>query len=282
VTIEPKRRRPWTWPAVRELGIFALAYLVYFGVRAITEGTTARAMDHAVDLIRLEERLGIAWERSIQDVVVSSRLLVDLANGVYMYGHWPVIVIAGVLLFRHRRPHYYMLRDACLLSGLVGLVIFSLFPVAPPRLTDLPFVDTVTQQADGYRQILPPALVNEYAAMPSFHAGWNLLVGVVIFRATRNWLLREFAVLMPAAMAFAVVATANHYLVDVIAGVAIVLLGLLVLHFREQRRQRLTLDWNLEPGSPRTFGAVRRRAPRGQRPEPVACGRGAAASADRG
>src|SRR4029079_18928630 len=131
--------------------------------------------------------------------------------------------VAGILLFRYRRDHYVRLRDACLLSGLVGLVVFSVFPVTPPRLTDLPLIDTVTRNDAGYRQLVPPSLVNQYAAMPSFHAGWNLLLGIVVFGATRNPLLRALSVLGPSAMIVAVVATANHFVVDVIAGVAIVL-----------------------------------------------------------
>ena len=104
---------------------------------------------------------------------------------------------AGVLLFRHRRSHYYRLRNVCLLTGLIGLAVFALFPVAPPRLTDLPVIDTVTRDAEGYRQLLPPSLVNEYAAMASFHEGWNLLVGIVAYGAWRQRLVRGFAILMP-------------------------------------------------------------------------------------
>jgi hypothetical protein len=263
--------------AARELGIFALAYLVYFGVRAITEGTAAKAMENAMDLIRLEQSLGIDWEGGIQRAVVGSRLLLDAANAVYMYGHWPVIIVSGVLLFRHRREQYYRLRNACLLSGLIGLGIFALFPVAPPRLTDLPLVDTVTQHADGYRQIVPPSLVNEYAAMPSFHAGWNVLLGIVVFRATHNRLLRFLAVVGPAAMVVAVVATANHFVIDVVAGVSIVLAGLLVLHVRDTRRAGRTLV--------RTHAHERvlhRRPPRRERPHAAAGGRGAATPARRG
>jgi PAP2 superfamily len=239
--------------ATRELGIFALAYLVYFGVRAITEGTAAAAMQNAMDLIRVEQRLGIAWEQAVQDTVVGSQLLVDAANAVYVYGHWPVIVITGVLLFRHRRQHYYRLRNACLLSGLVGLVIFAVFPVAPPRLMGLPLVDTVTQHAEEYRQIVPPDLVNQYAAMPSFHAGWNVLLGIVVFRATRHWLLRGMAIAGPLAMVVAVVATANHFVVDVIAGVVIVLAGLLAVHAMDRRtpaRRDRTLPRNLAGNHP--------------------------------
>jgi PAP2 superfamily len=264
--------------ALRELGIFAVAYLVYFGVRAITEGTTATAMQNAMDLIRVERRLGIAWEGAVQHAIVGSGALVDAANAVYMYGHWPVIIVTGVLLFRHRRQHYYRLRNAVLLTGLVGLVVFALYPVAPPRLTDLPLVDTVTRNAEGYRQVLPRSLVNEYAAMPSFHAGWNVLLGIVVFRATRHPLLRALAVVGPATMVVAVVATANHFVIDVVAGIAVVLGGLLVLRGVDRRRARRTLvgAYDLERAR------VVHRGPQGrQRPRAPAGGGGAAPPACR-
>jgi hypothetical protein len=161
----------------------------------------------------------------VQSVVAGSQFLQDVVNSIYIFGHWPVIIGAGLLLFHYRREHYYTLRNVCLMTGAFGLIIFALFPVAPPRLTDLPLMDTVTRGASAYRQILPPRLVNQYAAMPSFHAGWNLAVGIVVFQATQNRLLRAFAILMPAAMAFSVVATANHYVIDVVVGVSLVLIA---------------------------------------------------------
>jgi hypothetical protein len=246
----------------REVAIFALAYFVYFGVRAMTEGAPATAMRHADALIGFERHLGMAWERVVQDGVVRSRFLLDAANAVYMYGHWPVIIVTGVMLYRYRRQHYYELRNACLVSGLVGLAIFALYPVAPPRLTDLPLVDTVTAHAEGYRQLVPKALVNQYAAMPSFHAGWNVLLGIVVFRATRNRLLRALAIVGPATMVLAVVATANHFVIDVVAGVTIVLLGLLAVHTVERRARRRTLDFRHELSHGRV---LHRRPPCGQR-----------------
>jgi hypothetical protein len=217
-------------PGRRELAVFATGYLTYFGVRAVTEGRVDDALDNAASLLHLEQLLGIAWEGAIQSVVAGSQTLQAIVNAIYIYGHWPVLIVAGLLLFRYRRADYYMLRNACLLTGLLGLFVFAMFPVAPPRLTDLPLLDTVTRGAPGYRQILPPDLVNQYAAMPSFHAGWNLAVGIVVYRATRHWALRAFAVAMPVAMAFAVVATANHFVIDVVIGVALVLLALAVQH----------------------------------------------------
>jgi len=210
----------------QELAVFAAAYLTYFGVRAISEGRVDRALTNAGKVVRFERWLGIAWEGAIQSLVAGSQVLQDLVSAIYIYGHWPVLIGAGVLLYRFRREQYYTLRNACLLTGALGLVVFALFPVAPPRLTDLPLLDTVTRESPGYRQILPPALVNQYAAMPSFHAGWNLAVGIAVFRASRHWALRAFAVAMPLAMAFAVIATANHFVIDVVVGVTLVLAAL--------------------------------------------------------
>lgn len=203
---------------------------------------------------------------------MSRPLLVDAANAVYIYGHWPVIIITAVLLFRFRREHYYRLRNVILLTGLVGLVIFALFPVAPPRLTDLPVVDTVTRQAGGYRHVLPSSAVNEYAAMPSFHAGWNLLLGIVVYGAVENWWLRGMAIAGAVAMAVAVVVTANHYVVDVLAGVLIALAGLLVLDLAKRHRRPPTLDTSDVCSSP----------PRRQRRVPAPARRGAGGTADRG
>jgi membrane-associated phospholipid phosphatase len=271
--------------ALREIATFAAAYLTYFGVRAVTEGAPWRAFDNAVALFRFEADLGLAWEGAVQSAVLRSQLLTDVANAVYIYGHWPVLIAAGVLLFRYRPRFYYRLRNVCLLTGLVGLVVFALFPVAPPRLTDLPVVDTITRDSEGYRQLLPPELVNQYAAMPSFHVGWNLLVGLVVFEATRHWLLRTFAVVMPAAMAFAVVATANHFVSDVVAGVIIVLVAFAVVRRLEAGRERRRIERGDASGcadeQPRGR-AVRRGAPCRQRLGAAERGRGAGAAARRG
>jgi membrane-associated phospholipid phosphatase len=221
----------------RELALFVLAYLAYFGIRAATEGHVTTAVTNAWRIFDTERVLGINWEAPIQRVIEGRDALLDVANGMYIWGHWPLLIVGGVLLFCFSRRDYVRLRNAVLLSGAIGLVVFGLFPVAPPRLAGVGLVDTVTLHAPMYRDVLPPSLVNEYAAMPSFHAGWNLLLGIVVWRASRHVLLRVFAVVMPAAMAVAVVATGNHYVVDVIAGAAIVVATVAVLDRLERRRR---------------------------------------------
>jgi hypothetical protein len=258
----------------RELALFAAAYLTYFGVRALTQGAVPNAISNAVGVMHLERILGIDVEDSVQDVVAGSHTLVDAANALYIWGHWPLLIVGGVLLFHLAPEHYYRLRNVCLLSGAFGLVVFALFPVAPPRLAPSGLVDTITLHARAYRTVLPASLVNEYAAMPSFHAGWNLILGVELFRATRNVALRAFAIAMPVAMAFAVVATANHYVLDVLAGALAVSLALLVVTGIERRRRPSTVGTDARPehAVPRRPSGRQRRghaAPRGGAARPA-------------
>jgi membrane-associated phospholipid phosphatase len=132
-----------------------------------------------------------------------------------------------------RRERYMLLRNAMFLSGAIGFAFFALLPVAPPRLADPSLMDTVTLHSEAYRALQPPGLTNQYAAFPSLHFGWNVLVGVAVWGATRNVPLRLLSVVGPAAMAAAVVLTANHYVLDLVGGLAIVLFALWVVRRRQ-------------------------------------------------
>jgi hypothetical protein len=232
------RTPPRRVEALREVTIFAVAYLSYAAVRVITEGSAHQAMANAAALFRLESAVGTAWEPALQRAVLGQPLLLDAAGDVYAFGYWPVILTAGVLLFRFRPEHCYRLRNTFLLSAVVGLVIFALLPVAPPRLAGVGVVDAITEHAGLYRRLVPASLVNEYAAMPSFHVGWTLVLGIVVLQATRRPVLRALAVLMPIAMTLAVVATANHFVADAVAGAAIASVMLVVVQSGERRAPR--------------------------------------------
>lgn len=277
---DPLRRPRGRWAGVRQLAIFAAAYLTYFGVRALTEGSVPQALVNAGWIARVERLAGVDWEDAAQSAILGHDALVRLANWVYIFGHWPVLLLAGVLLYRYRPRHYYLLRDVCLISGAIGLIIFALFPVAPPRLVGGGVVDTITHYASGYRTVLPASLVNEYAAMPSFHAGWSVLLGIVIFHASSRWPLRAFAVIMPAAMVVAVVVTANHFVLDVFVGTAIVLATLFVVERRNRALGTPTLGADegrtdhriAHERTPARHRSVRHRSPRRERPRTPATG----------
>ena len=202
--------------------------LFYFGVRGLTEGSVDSAIENGENILALEERFGIAIEMELQQWTERVPFLTTLSNWVYIWLHWPVIIVSLIWLHHARAYEYLILRNAMFLSGAVGLIIFTTFPVAPPRLIGAGFVDTVTDLSTSYRVLQPPNLVNKYAAVPSLHVGWNLLVGLVVFRATTNRMVRVLAVVTPLLMTIAVMTTANHYLIDAVLGAAIALAGLLV------------------------------------------------------
>ncbi len=214
----------WTELA-KQIALVGCAVLFYFGVRGVTEGSVSEAIQHGKDVLALEQRLGISFEPELQGRIAGHRTLTTLANWIYIWGHWPVIVCTLIWLHERHRYHYLVLRNAMFISGAIGLVIFASYPVAPPRLIDSGFVDTVTQFSTSYRVLQPPSLINKYAAIPSLHVGWNLLVGIALWQASTRWHVRIPALASPVLMTAAVLFTANHYLLDTIAGVTVALVG---------------------------------------------------------
>jgi len=216
-----------TWKAgLFEASVATVAYLSYFLVRGLTESGFERAKDNVELVIRFETWIGLYHEHAAQDLIADHEWLVNLANWVYIWGHWPVIILVGAWLMRSNPAEYRILRNGFLISGAIGLVVFATFPVAPPRLLEVGLVDTVTERSTAYRILQPPAFVNQYAAMPSLHFGWDLLIGIVLVRHAASRVFRIVGFLLPIAMAWAVVATANHFLIDAVAGGALALFGL--------------------------------------------------------
>ena len=222
----------------REVLLVISGVLVYFGVRGITVTDAQEALDHALHLVEFERSLGVYFEPSLQALVLDSHSLVAVMNWVYIWGHWPVIAVVLVWLFFAHPDGYRRTRNAMLLSGGVGLLIFAAFPVAPPRLADLGFIDTVTEHSTAYRVLQPPAFVNQYAAMPSLHVGWDLLMGLAVYTYSRHVLLRVAGLMLPVLMVSSVLLTANHYFIDAVGGALLVLASMLVVRRFESRRGR--------------------------------------------
>jgi hypothetical protein len=213
------------------------AVIAYFAIRGLVEGAGDTAVANARRVIDFERAIGIFAEERFQRPFTDSDLLTTLANWVYIYGHWPFIAVVALWLVVCHPAEYRVIRNAFLISGSVGLVIFLFFPVAPPRLVEgLDVVDTVTEQSRAYRVLQPPALVNQYAALPSFHFGWNMLIGLGIVRCSRVWFVRIAGFAAPLAMGVSTVATANHYIVDPLLGGAITLAALYLAEWSRGRR----------------------------------------------
>lgn len=210
----------------QQVGLLIVAAGVYFSVRHLTAGEAGTARDNAHLLIDLERSLGAFHELALQRLALDVDGVTTIVNGIYIWGHWPVIAgVLGWLAWRHRSA-FVVYRNALLLSGLVGMLIVAVFPVAPPRLLDLGFVDTVVAHTDAYRVMQPPSFTNQYAAMPSFHVGWDLLVGIALVREARHRWVRVAGLLLPWLMLASVVISGNHFFVDAVVGDAIVLASL--------------------------------------------------------
>jgi hypothetical protein len=218
--------------------------LVYWVMRGSLPERAAAAFSRANQIIHIEQKLGIFVESGWQEQIVGNRLLVDIANGIYLYGHLPLLIAAAIWIYVRNRERYHIYRNALLISAGMGLVIYWFFPVAPPRLMpEWGFVDTIARFNNNMNEVQPGFIVNHYAAVPSLHFGWALLVGIALIDVSRSLWVRAFAVLFPTVMFFSIVLTANHFIFDGLVGALVVLpaigLAFALENARLGRRQTL-------------------------------------------
>jgi PAP2 superfamily protein len=245
-----------------EVILIAAAIVLYFGVRGVIATRVDVAYRNAEHVIALERSAGVFVEPKLQAAVTAHGWIANSVSYIYIYGHWPVLLTTLLWLLIRHRDAYRTFRNAMLTSGGLGLVIFAVFPVAPPRfLPAYGFVDTVTQQTEAYRVLQPPAFVNQYAAVPSLHFGWNLLMGIAVAGLAGHPILRLFGWLMPVLMLAAIVLTANHYLFDGLVGGVIALLSLLAVSRLGSAGRRL--------GQGRRAARARALGPAGRAPREV-------------
>lgn len=230
-----------TLRAVADIVLVVLAVVSYFLIRGLMSTSHAVAVDHAHRLVDIERWLGVAVEADIQRWAESQPYLMPVMNSIYIYAHWPVVAgTLGWLLWRHREA-FTVYRTALVLSGLIGMVFFMTIPMAPPRfLPELGFVDTIMRDTESYRVLQPTSFTNQYAAMPSLHVGWNLLMGIAIYRHTSYVGWKIFAVVMPLAMYAATIFTANHFVLDGVVGASITVVALMLAN-RYRRGGRATI-----------------------------------------
>lgn len=240
----PERTR-LTWFDLGEIALVALGFLLYFVVRGGVVDRTGDALSHARWIINGQRALGLFVEPVINEWTLAASWRIDLFNFVYFWMDFPLIIGVGLVLFWRRRHHYTLLRDALLISGAFALVLYWSFPVAPPRyLPEWGFVDTLERFANlSYQaQSLRP-FVNPFAAVPSLHVGWALLLVVVLFRTTRSRLVRGGGVAVLVLQSIAVIATANHYLFDAGVGVIVALAALAVAVWLQRRGYPALRAW---------------------------------------
>jgi hypothetical protein len=218
-TSPPKAiRLPLAPPARVQIGLFLLAYLLYSAGRWLTVGDLATAKAHADWIMDLERSLGVATESTVQQGLTGTAALWIL-NHLYLAAQLIVVPGALIWLYHRSRPAYERLRNTVLATWLLSLPVYAAFPVAPPRLADVGLVDTITTQTGfAMDSKLTTIFYNELAAVPSLHVGFAFAVGIAIAGAARHWAIRAVALMWGPLIGLAVVATGNHYVFDIAAG----------------------------------------------------------------
>ena len=149
-----------------------------------------------------------------------------ILNHLYLAAQLVVLHGSLIWLYHRSRPTYEKLRNTVLATWLISLPVYAAFPVAPPRMADIGLVDTITSQSGfSMDSSLTTSFYNELAAVPSLHVGFAFAIGIVVASATSNRWLKVAGLLWGPTIGLAVVATGNHFVFDIAAGVAASALG---------------------------------------------------------
>ncbi|WP_079104781.1 phosphatase PAP2 family protein [Streptomyces prasinopilosus] len=255
----PASGTPARPPLLRELLLVAALFLLYKGGRRLATGHREAALRNGHDVWELERLLRLPGEGAVQSLLLHGEGLVRLANTYYAAVHFPATLAFLVWLYLRRPVHYRWARRVLTAVTAAALVLHLAFPLAPPRmLAATGLVDTA--RVYGPSVYGPPetdTLSNQFAAMPSLHFGWALMVAIGLAVATRSrW--RSLWLLHPLLTLLVIVGTANHFWLDAI--VAAALLGTALATLRLPRSARRPRGAPTVPGRSDTAGETRKTA----------------------
>jgi membrane-associated phospholipid phosphatase len=213
---------PRGWRDVfRQIGLFLGAYVLYQLVRGlIDDGNAYKPFGDATKIIDLERVLHVFAEPSIQAWALNKHWLMDFADWTYLNAHYVVTLGALVFIYLRRNDSFYFVRNMFMIAMAIALVGYALYPTAPPRLMpEWGFTDSISQFLGTPVDYGPgKELLNFYAAVPSMHVCFALMVGGPMARLTQRWPAKIAWSLYPLLITFVVVATGNHYFIDVFLG----------------------------------------------------------------
>tara|TARA_Y100000817_G_scaffold305214_1_gene289064 strand:- start:380 stop:1261 length:882 start_codon:yes stop_codon:yes gene_type:complete len=207
------------------LATFGLLWLGYSTVRRITADSTKIAAENAVNLVKFQDWMGFPNEATLQGWFIDSEVLIKIANTFYFVMHFPSMIVFLVWVMVRKIEWMPQVRASLCLATFSGLIIHLLFPLMPPRLmVSYGFIDTAKVFGPDPYSLGIAKAANEFAAMPSLHVGWALLIALAAIRILKTparWLM----LLHPILTTIVVVITANHFWLDIIVGAILALAG---------------------------------------------------------
>lgn len=212
----------------RETAFIVAAYFVYLGLRvtALSDVAPTGAVNSG-QVIAFERRLGLFFEPTAQAWLLEhAHWFILFSNWFYSFGFFPVLIGVSLIWLWFSPASFVHYRRVFLISLAITWLLYITFPLAPPRLVPAEgFVDTIAAFGPSfYSSKESLEMYNAYSAMPSMHFGWMVLVAIAVYRTGRPW-LRAVAVAYPLMTLVVIVVTANHYWIDAVAGVAVVMLS---------------------------------------------------------
>ncbi|GGF14779.1 phosphatase PAP2 family protein [Williamsia phyllosphaerae] len=214
-----------------ELLLIGGLYAIYSAIRNSVGEVADKAFANGYELLRIEDAWHIALERPLNEWVHNTPIVADVVALQYATLHF--IVTPGVLiwLFFRRKPHYRKVSAVLITTTVLALIGFYWYPTAPPRLlTTEGFVDIMSQTASWgwWPESGTPgsdAISNQYAAMPSLHCAWAAWCGLTLFFLARRMWVRILGLIYPFTTFFVVMGSGNHFILDVLAGLATLAAG---------------------------------------------------------
>jgi hypothetical protein len=206
---------PWALEAVFVVGLMVL----YQVTKVLTIGDRDVAMQHALDVAAFENAIGLFFEPGLHRAILDDTSLMPALRWLYINLHFPC-ALAFLLWLRIRHPlRYPRIRNGFALAHVLALIVFVIYPCAPPRLfPELGFSDILALPYEGRH--------NPYAVIPSMHFGYASLIGICLLWLGRSWPLRALGAFYMLLVGFIIVATAAHFWIDAPLGTLTILAGL--------------------------------------------------------
>ena len=201
---------------LRQIALFGAAYYAYRLVRGLVDGKASVAFEHGRDLISFERSLHAFIEPSVQNWASAHEAIIDFASWMYINTHFVVTLGTLVFIYLFRNESFYFIRNMFMVAMGLALVGYMVFPAAPPRyFPEWGFRDSVAEFTGiGPDNVTVNALYNPFAAVPSMHIAFALMIGWPMTRLVKPWFAKVLWAIYPFVVLFVVVSTGNHFWTD--------------------------------------------------------------------
>jgi membrane-associated phospholipid phosphatase len=227
-----RRYLPRGWSDLaRQLLIWFGFLLVYQLARGVADRDPTKAFSNGLGVIHLEDRVSSLFELTLQRITISSHFLTTLTSWTYWLSQFTVLGLALLWVYLRRHESFARFRNTVLVANALGLIGYVVLPTAPPRMfPGQGFVDTLSTFGINHGSGFVQLASNQYAAMPSLHAADALIIGVFLALLVRRWYFKALWLLWPAWVWFSVMATGNHFWLDIVAGIGVAALAIAIVH----------------------------------------------------